>query len=158
MLVMLLENSPAGIITALFAQTPHRAPGRRQKAHQHTSCVSTRVLCPQAHVTLLSNPCSTTRQDVQKEDDVEEQDDEDPDGEEEDKDDGSTHATVVADLAETTKLKGEREALESERRNQTNQAKMKAGATTETRRGRQEAEYLPQENQRSDATSLSTRN
>ena len=62
------------------------------------------------------------------------------DGEEEDKDDGSTHATVVADLAETTKPKGEREALESERRNQTNQAnsKMKApGATTETRRGRE---------------------
>ena len=89
---------------------------------------------------------------------MEEQDDEDPDGEEEDKDDGSTHATVVADLAETTKLKGEREALESERRNQTNQSKMKAGATTETRRGRQEAECLPQENQRSDATGLSTRN
>ena len=97
---------------------------------------------------------------MQKDDDVEEQGDEDPDGEEEDKDDGSTHAAVVADLAETTKLKGEREALESERRNQTNQAKMKAGATTEMslRRGRQEAEYLPQENQRSDATSLSTRN
>ena len=34
---------------------------------------------------------------------MEEQDDEDPDGEEEDKDDGSTHATVVADLAETLK-------------------------------------------------------
>ena len=81
--------------------------------------------------------------------------------EKKDKDNGSTHATVVADLAETTKLKGdllEREALKSERRNQTNQAKMKAGATTEMRRGRQEAEYLPQENQRSDATSLSTRN
>ena len=56
-------------------------------------------------------------------DDVEEHYDEDPDGEEEDKDDGSTHATAVADLAETTKLKGGREALESERRNQTNQAK-----------------------------------
>ena len=95
---------------------------------------------------------------MKNKDDVEEHYDEDPDGEEEDKDDGSTHATVVADLAETTKPKGEREALESERRNQTNQAKMKAGATTETRRGRQEAEYLPQENQRSDATSLSTRN
>ena len=39
---------------------------------------------------------------------VKEQDDED------DKDDGSTHATVVAesDLAETTKLQGEQEALE----------------------------------------------
>ena len=49
--------------------------------------------------------------DVQKEDDVEEQDDEDPDGEEEDKGDGSAHATVVADLAETAKPKGEREAL-----------------------------------------------
>ena len=81
--------------------------------------------------------------------------------EKKDKANGSTHATVVADLAETTKPKGERGVLESERRNQTNQAnsKMKApGATTETRRGRQEAEYLPQENQRSDATSLSTRN
>ena len=104
MLVMLLITSPAGIITTLFAQNlpqiPHRAPGRRIKAHQPTSCVSTRVLCPQAHVTLLSNPCSTTRQDVQKEDDVEKQDDEDPDREEEDKDDGSTHATVVADLAD----------------------------------------------------------
>ena len=54
---------------------------------------------------------------VQKEDayDVEEQYDEDPDGEEEDKDGGSIHAAVVADLAETTKPKGEREVLESER-------------------------------------------
>ena len=78
--------------------------------------------------------------------------------EKKDKDNGSTHATVVADLAETTKLKGEREALESERQTQTNHAKLNEGATTETRRGRQEAEYLPQENQRSDATSLSTRN
>ena len=55
-------------------------------------------------------------------DDVEEHYDEDPDGEEEYKDDGSTHATVVSDLAETAKPKGEREVLESER-NQTNQAK-----------------------------------
>ena len=155
MLVMLLGNSPAGIITTLFAQIPHRAPGRRKKAHQHTSCVSTRVLCPQAHVTLLSNPCSTTRQDVQKEDDVEEQDDEDPDGEEEDKDDGSTHATVVSDLAETAKPKGEREVLESER-NQTNQANDQDDQ--DEKREREEAECLPQANQRSAVTSLSTRN
>ena len=40
-------------------------------------------------------------------DDVEEQDDEEEDMY---KDDGSTHATVVADLAETTKPQGEREA------------------------------------------------
>ena len=106
---------------------------------------------------MLSNPCSTTKQMCKKRTMwknrmmrilTEKKD----------KDNGSTHATVVADLAETTKLKGEREALESERRNQTNQAKMKVGATNEMRRGRQEAEYLPQENQRSDATSLSTRN
>ena len=106
---------------------------------------------------LLSNPCSTTKQMCKKRTMWKNRMMRIP-TEKKDEDNGSTHATVVADLAETTKLKGEREALESERRNQTNQAKMKAGATTEMRRGRQEAEYLPQENQRSDATSLSTRN
>ena len=95
---------------------------------------------------------------MQKEDDVEEQDDGDPDGEEEDKDDGSTHATICADLAETTKPNGEREALESEGRNQKNHSRLNAGATTDTRREREEAECLPQENQRSDVMSIWTNN
>ena len=139
---MLLGNPPAGIFTTLSAQIPHRAPGRLKEGtptHQlclYTCIVPTGTRHPHTRVNAAKppGPCSTTRQDVQnlKEDDVEEQDDEGPDGEEEDKDDGSTHAAVVVDLAETTKPKGEREALESERRNQTNQAKMKAGAATET--------------------------
>ena len=56
---------------------------------------------------------------MQKEEDVEEQDDQDDhdaeaagDGEEED--DVSTHATAVADPAETTKPQEEREALEKD--------------------------------------------
>ena len=61
--------------------------------------------------------------------------------EEEAKDDGSIHATAVADLVETTKPQGEREALESEGRkfNQANQAKTKAKAraTTGTSRRRE---------------------
>jgi len=81
---------------------------------------------------------------VHEEEDVDEQDTGDAndhdDAEEEEthKDDRSTHATVVADLGETTKPQRERGALEKS--NQTNQAKTKAKAeaTTETRRRREE--------------------
>ena len=76
---------------------------------------------------------------------MEEQNDEDAEEhgeEEEDKADGSTqcHATVVADLAETRIFQGsprENEKLESEGRNQANQAKTRAWATTETSRRRE---------------------
>ena len=76
---------------------------------------------------------------MEKQDDQDDQEAEDAEDAKEE-DDGSTHATVVANPAETTKPQGEREALE--RTNPTNQAKTKAKtkakavATTETRRRR----------------------
>ena len=50
---------------------------------------------------------------VQEQDEEDDEDDEEEEEEEEDKDEGSTHAIVVADLNVTMKPQGEREALEN---------------------------------------------
>jgi len=72
-------------------------------------------------VDIAEPPRRTKEQDVQVEEDAEEHDDQDDEDDEDteedegDKGDGGTHATVVADLNETTKPQGERKALEKDK-------------------------------------------
>ena len=87
----------------------------------------------------------------EEEEDVQEQDEEDGEDDEEeagDKDDGSTHAIVVADLNVTMNAQGEREALENSK-DETRRTRGRRRRRRTRRRPRREeeekkeAEYLP---------------
>ena len=92
-------------------------------------------------------PRRTKEQGAQVEEDAEEHDDQDDEGNadtEEGKCDGGTHATVVADLNETTKPQGERKALEKDKTRRTRRRRRRR-RRRQPRRHEEEtdAEYLP---------------
>ena len=83
-------------------------------------------------------------EDAEEHDGEDDEDDEDTEEDEEDKGDGSTHATVVADLHETMKPQGERKALEKDKTRRTRRRRRRR-RRRQPRRHEEEtdAEYLP---------------